>query len=80
MTVPTTIDAGAWLSKYLEGAGGDHDLARSMLAAFAEALMLLVSARRSNTPQTAARGASPRSTAIPGRVVCPSSPELRSES
>ena len=39
MTVPTTIDAGAWLSKYLEGAGGDHDLARSMLAAFAEALM-----------------------------------------
>ena len=39
MTVPTTIDAGAWLSKYLEGAGGDHDLARAMLAAFAEALM-----------------------------------------
>ena len=39
MTVPTTIDAGAWLSKYLEGADGDHDLARAMLAAFAEALM-----------------------------------------
>ena len=39
MTVPTTIDAGAWLSKYLEGADGDQDLARSMLAAFAEALM-----------------------------------------
>ena len=39
MTVPTTIDAGAWLSKYLEGADGDQDLARAMLAAFAEALM-----------------------------------------
>jgi len=39
VTVPTTIDAGAWLSKYLEGADGDQDLARAMLAAFAEALM-----------------------------------------
>lgn len=39
MTVPTTIDAGAWLGKYLEGPDGDTDLARSMLAAFAEALM-----------------------------------------
>jgi len=39
VNVPTTIDAGAWLSKYLEGADGDHDLARAMLAAFAEALM-----------------------------------------
>jgi hypothetical protein len=37
MNVPTTIDAGAWLSKYLEGANGDTDLARSMLGAFAEA-------------------------------------------
>lgn len=39
MTVPTTIDAGAWLGKYLEGEDGDTDLARAMLAAFAEALM-----------------------------------------
>ena len=39
MTVPTTIDASSWLSKYLEGADGDTDLARAMLGAFAEALM-----------------------------------------
>ena len=39
MTVPTTIDAGTWLSKYLEGADGDTDLARAMLGAFAEAIM-----------------------------------------
>ncbi len=39
MNVPTTIDAAAWLGKYLEGADGDQDLARAMLAAFAEALM-----------------------------------------
>ncbi|MHB8438589.1 MAG: IS256 family transposase [Acidimicrobiales bacterium] len=39
MTVPTTIDAGAWLGKYLEGADGDTDLARAMLQAFAEAIM-----------------------------------------
>ena len=39
MNVPTTIDAGAWLSKYLEGANGDTDLARSTLGAFAEAIM-----------------------------------------
>jgi transposase-like protein len=39
VTVPTTIDAGAWLGKYLEGEDGDTDLARAMLAAFAEALM-----------------------------------------
>ena len=39
MTVPTTIDANAWLSKYLTGEGGDQDLARAMLAAFAETLM-----------------------------------------
>ena len=39
MNVPTTIDAGAWLSKYLEGANGDTDLARSMLGAFADAIM-----------------------------------------
>ena len=39
MTVPTTIDAGAWLGKYLEGPDGDTDLARTMLAAFAEVLM-----------------------------------------
>ena len=39
MTVPTTIDAAGWLSKYMEGVDGDVDLARAMLAAFAEALM-----------------------------------------
>ena len=39
MNVPTTIDAGAWLSKYLEGAHGDTDLAKSMLGAFADAIM-----------------------------------------
>jgi hypothetical protein len=39
VTVPTTIDAGAWLGKYLEGADVDTDLARAMLQAFAEALM-----------------------------------------
>ena len=37
MTVPTTIDAAAWLSKYLEES--DPDLLRAMLKSFAEALM-----------------------------------------
>lgn len=39
MTVPTTIDAAGWLRNYLESDDGDSDLAREMLAAFAEALM-----------------------------------------
>ena len=39
MTVPTTIDAAGWLRNYLESDNGDTDLARDMLAAFAEALM-----------------------------------------
>ena len=39
MTVPTTIDASAFADKYLTGADGDHDLARVMLATFAETLM-----------------------------------------
>jgi transposase-like protein len=39
MTVPTTIDATGWLRNYLESDDGDRDLARDMLAAFAEALM-----------------------------------------
>jgi putative transposase len=39
MTVPTTIDAGAWLGKYLEGDNVDLDLPRAMLQAFAEAVM-----------------------------------------
>lgn len=39
MTVPTTIDAAAWLGKYLEGDDGDVDLARAMLATFAQTLM-----------------------------------------
>ncbi|MGH9486170.1 MAG: IS256 family transposase, partial [Terriglobales bacterium] len=37
MTVPTTIDAGAWLRKYFEE--HDPDLVRAMLQSFAEALM-----------------------------------------
>jgi len=39
MTVPTTIDAAAWLGKHLEGDDADTDLPRAMLQAFAEALM-----------------------------------------
>ena len=39
MTVPSTIDASAWLSKQLEGDDGDVDLARAMLQAFAQTLM-----------------------------------------
>ncbi|MFV0524374.1 MAG: transposase, partial [Acidimicrobiales bacterium] len=39
MTVPSTIDPGAWLGKYLGGLEGDTDLARAMLQAFAEVLM-----------------------------------------
>ena len=39
MNVPSTIDAASLLGKYLEGANGGTDLARSMLGAFAEALM-----------------------------------------
>lgn len=39
MTVPTTIDAGAWLSKYLEGDDLEVDLPRAMLQSMAEALM-----------------------------------------
>ena len=39
MTVPTMIDASAFADKYLTGDDGDHDLARAMLEAFAEALM-----------------------------------------
>jgi len=39
VTVPSTIDAAAWLGKYLEGDDGDNDLARAMLQAFAETLM-----------------------------------------
>lgn len=39
MTVPTTIDAAGWLRNYLEADDGDHDLAREMLATFAQALM-----------------------------------------
>jgi len=39
VTVPTTIDANAFVSKYLAGEDGDVDLARAMLAAFAEVLM-----------------------------------------
>jgi transposase-like protein len=39
MTVPTTIDAGAWLSKYLESDDTDTDMPRAMLQAFAQAVM-----------------------------------------
>jgi transposase-like protein len=39
VTVPTTIDAAAWLGKYLEAADADTDLPRAMLQSFAEVLM-----------------------------------------
>ena len=39
VTVPATIDPGAWLGKHLTGEDGDVDLARAMLGAFAETLM-----------------------------------------
>jgi putative transposase len=39
VTVPSTLDAAGWLRNHLESDDGDHDLTRSMLAAFAEALM-----------------------------------------
>lgn len=39
MTVPATIDASDWLNNYLTGEDGDTDLARAMLAAFAQTLM-----------------------------------------
>ena len=39
MTVPTTIDASAWLNNYLSGEDADTDLARAMLQTFAETLM-----------------------------------------
>ncbi|MHB1517331.1 MAG: transposase [Acidimicrobiales bacterium] len=39
MTVPTTIDVGAWPGKYLMGGDVDQALPRVMSAAFADALM-----------------------------------------
>ncbi|HZE14478.1 MAG TPA: IS256 family transposase [Mycobacterium sp.] len=39
MTVPTTIDAAGWLSKYLEGPDGDGDMVRAMLKTFVDTLM-----------------------------------------
>ena len=39
MTVPTMIDPATFADKYLTGDDGDHDLARVMLATFAETLM-----------------------------------------
>jgi transposase-like protein len=39
VTVPTTFDAAGWLRNVLESADADSDLARTMLQAFAEALM-----------------------------------------
>jgi transposase-like protein len=39
MTVPTTIDAAGWLSKYLEGPDADGDMTRAMLKTFVDALM-----------------------------------------
>jgi putative transposase len=39
MTVPSTVDAAAWLRNHLDGENGDSDLARAMMQAFAEALM-----------------------------------------
>jgi putative transposase len=39
MTVPTTIDAAGWLSKYLEGPDADTDMVRAMLKTFVDTLM-----------------------------------------
>jgi len=39
VTVIPTLDAGAWLGKYLDADDADTDLPRAMLAAFAEAVM-----------------------------------------
>jgi putative transposase len=39
MTVPTTIDAAGWLSKYLEGPDADTDMVRAMLKSFVDTLM-----------------------------------------
>ena len=39
MTAPITIDAADRLRNYLESDDGDTDLAREMLAAFAQALI-----------------------------------------
>ncbi|MDA8043973.1 MAG: IS256 family transposase [Actinomycetota bacterium] len=39
MTVPTTIDAAGWLSKYLEGPDADGDMVRAMLKTFVDTLM-----------------------------------------
>ena len=39
MTVPSMIDAGGWLGKFLTGPEADGDVARQMLGAFAEVLM-----------------------------------------
>ena len=75
MTVPSTIDAAAWLGKYLEGDDGDTDLARAMLQAFAETLMSAQARQLRCGLQRAQRGAGPtRATAIgagpgtPGRA------------
>jgi hypothetical protein len=39
MTVPSTIDAGGWLGKFVEAGDADVDLPRAMLQALAEAVM-----------------------------------------
>ena len=39
MTVPSMIDAGGWLGKFLTGPEADGDVPRQMLQAFAEVLM-----------------------------------------
>ena len=39
MTVPTTIDAAGWLSKYLEDPEASPDMLRAMLKSFVDALM-----------------------------------------
>ena len=67
MNVPTTIDAAAWLGKYLEGANGDTDLAQAMLAAFAEALMSAESSMQcgagTGAPHSPSSSAQPPATA-----------------
>ena len=85
MTVPTTIDAAAWLGKYLEGADGDTDLARAMLGAFAEALMSAQASMQCNAglrrAQRRAGELAQRLSAAalghPGRLDRPGVPKLR---
>ena len=65
MTVPSTLDVAGWLRNHLDGDDGDRDLARSMLQAFAEALM---SAEASMQCQAAVRRAQRGAGELPQRL------------